>query len=125
MLPASNPTQRFFVELPPPESVCTFVAGLGQPYHGVRWTPVAQFYVTLRFLGEIERERQDALLKRFAEIRLDPFPLAVEGVGAWARTYRDFAGPVFSVDAFDVYASELHPTGAEHRLVAQFSLTES
>ena len=47
---------------------------------------------------------------------------ASAAVNAWARTHRDFAGPVFMVDAFDVFASELHPAGARHRLLRRYLL---
>ena len=185
MLPVAESTQRLFIALTPPESVRGAVAALAQPFHGVRWTPVDQIHVTLRFLGDIESSRQPLLLDRLSEIRVDSFPLPVEGAGvfpakgpprvlwvgvgsghprlhqlrqkiddallsvdiaaevrafhphltvgratehaasavnAWARSHRDFAGPVFSVDAFELYQSELRRSGPEHTLIARFPL---
>ena len=47
---------------------------------------------------------------------------AAPAVKAWVRTHREFAGPVFMVETFDLYASELHPNGAVHRLLVTFPL---
>jgi len=151
----------------------------------VRWTPVEQIHVTVRFLGEITLELRDRAIERLTTIHVKPFPLPVEGVGvfptkgvprvlwvgvgsghprlhqlrqqiddtllstgvpfdvrtfhphltvgrcsetaqatvaAWARTHRDFAGPVFTVDAFDLYSSERYPGGAHHQRVHTFPL---
>jgi 2'-5' RNA ligase len=136
-------------------------------------------------LGEIARDATEELMDRLVEVRVEPFVLPIEGVGAfpqqgpprvlwvgvgsghprlhqlrkqiddtllsgglevelrtfhphvtvgrcteqattavraWVRSHREFAGPVFMVDAFDLYASELKPEGAEHRLLARFPL---
>lgn len=40
----------------------------------------------------------------------------------WLHAQREFAGPSFRVDAFELCASELHPAGAIHRLVKRFPL---
>ena len=185
MSTSANAPQRLFIALSPPESVRVSVAALGTSLRGVRWTPVEQLHVTLRFLGDITPEMRDSLKERLATIRVEPFILPVEGVGAfpqkgpprvlwvgigsghprlhqlrqriddtllalglevelrafhphvtvgrstetaaaavnaWVRTHRDFAGPFFLVDAFDLYASELHPAGVEHHLVTRFPL---
>lgn len=50
-------------------------------------------------------------------------PDAVSSVKAWATHYRDFAGPVFLVDAFSLFASDLHASGPQHRLIRIFRLT--
>lgn len=40
----------------------------------------------------------------------------------WAHAHRDAVAPPFRVEAFDLYASELHPTGAIHTLRQRFPL---
>jgi RNA 2',3'-cyclic 3'-phosphodiesterase len=47
---------------------------------------------------------------------------AGSAVTAWLRTHREFAGPVFLVETFDLYASEHRPGGVEYRLVQSFPL---
>lgn len=41
----------------------------------------------------------------------------------WLRVHATFEGPSFLVDAFELYASELQPDGAVHRLIARFPLS--
>jgi 2'-5' RNA ligase len=183
--PPSLATDRLFIALSPPEPVRTFVATLQTPLRNVRWTPVEQLHITLRFLGDITPELRDSLIERLTAVHVEPCPLSVEGTGvfpqkgpprvlwagvgsghprlhqlrqriddtllatdiktelrafhphftvgrcnekaaaavsAWARAHREFAGPVFEVESFDLYASELKPAGAEHRLVTRFPL---
>jgi 2'-5' RNA ligase len=43
---------------------------------------------------------------------------------SWLHTHRDFAAPPFRVEAFDLYASELRPTGAVHTLKQRFPLAK-
>ncbi len=42
----------------------------------------------------------------------------------WVRAHRDFAGPPFLVESFDLLSSELHPNGARHTLLARFPLAK-
>jgi 2'-5' RNA ligase len=43
-------------------------------------------------------------------------------VAHWAHAHRDAVAPPFSVEAFDLYSSELHPGGAVHTLRHRFPL---
>jgi 2'-5' RNA ligase len=47
---------------------------------------------------------------------------AAPAVTHWAHFHRDAAPPPFLVDAFELYASELRPTGAVHTLRRRFPL---
>jgi RNA 2',3'-cyclic 3'-phosphodiesterase len=47
---------------------------------------------------------------------------ATAAVSQWIHAHRDFAAPPFRVEAFDLYASELRPTGAVHTLRRRFAL---
>lgn len=179
------PTQRLFIALPLPEPVLTMLAKLVTPLPHVRWTPPEQLHVTLRFLGDVDSSALDSLLARLSTVRVEPFLLPIEGVGAfppkapprilwagtgsghprlhqlrkqvddtvlatgidfdvrafhphvtlarcaeeaagsatrWLRQHQGFEGPPFKVDAFDLIASELHPTGARHERVERFPI---
>jgi len=182
------PSQRLFIAITPPEPVRAVVADLFTPLHDVRWTPIEQLHVTLRFLGDVPEENIVALVDRLAAIRVEPFLLPIEGVGAfpprraphvvwvglgsghprlhqlrqriddtllaaaidvdlrtfhphitvarcgpaaengvrqWLRRQRDFVGPPFAVEAFELFASELKSNGAVHRSLAKFPLVKS
>ena len=182
--PATH-AQRLLIAITPPEPVQLTVAALATPLREVRWTPVEQLHVTLRFLGDIEPEQRERLIERLSTVHVDPFTLPVESAGvfpakgptrvlwvgvgsghprlhqlrqrlddallaeglpvelrtfhphltvgrcsehaaaganAWVRTHRDFAGPIFAVEAFELYTSELRPHGAEYHVVRRFPL---
>jgi 2'-5' RNA ligase len=177
--------QRLFLALALPETVRRLLHGLTGRAKAVRWTPEAQLHLTLRFLGDVPAEQTETLLARLHTVRVRPFPLAVEGAGAfppkgaprvlwigvgsghprlhqlrqrvddavlaagvpmdvrmfhphvtlgrclddgkagadrWLRAHREFAGPTFTVDAYELYASELHAFGAVHSLIERFPL---
>jgi RNA 2',3'-cyclic 3'-phosphodiesterase len=42
--------------------------------------------------------------------------------GHWLHVHRDFAAPPFQVESFELYSSELHPSGAVHTLKHRFPL---
>jgi RNA 2',3'-cyclic 3'-phosphodiesterase len=42
----------------------------------------------------------------------------------WRQAMREFVGPSFEVEAFDLYASELRPSGAVHELLRRFPLAK-
>jgi 2'-5' RNA ligase len=43
-------------------------------------------------------------------------------VASWLRAHREFAAAPFRVDSFDLYASELRPSGAVHTLKRRFEV---
>ena len=80
--PLTNP-QRLFIAISPPESVRAAVAALSTPLRDVRWTPLEQLHVTLRFIGDTEPGPRDQLMERISTVHVEPFPLAVEGAGVF------------------------------------------
>lgn len=49
---------------------------------------------------------------------------AAPAIAHWLHTHRDFLAPPFRVEAFDLYTSELRPTGAVHTLRHRFPLMD-
>lgn len=76
-------TERLFIALALPDPVRATLAALAQPLPGVTWTRPAQLHVTLRFLGDVPVEQIDPIVTRLAAVRVAPFVLPVEGVGAF------------------------------------------
>lgn len=177
--------QREFVAVEVPASIRHELFRLQEGADDVRWTPLEQLHLTLRFLGEVPDHLQEPIEERLARVRVEPFILPIEGVGAfppkgpprvvwsgtgtghprlfqlrqqiddallgarldldvrtfhahvtlgrcgpdaarpvksWLLRHAEFAAAAFRVDAFGLYASVLHPGGAEHRLIRRFSL---
>ena len=76
-------TQRLFLAITPPTSVRQTLVALQQPLRHVRWTPLDQLHLTLRFLGEVSNNTRDALTDRLANVEVKRFPLPLEGVGVF------------------------------------------
>jgi 2'-5' RNA ligase len=80
---ACEPTERLFVALALPPAVCAALGALAQPLPGVNWTRPEQQHLTLRFLGDVPVKQIDAVSARLETIRVEPFILPIEGVGAF------------------------------------------
>jgi 2'-5' RNA ligase len=76
-------TQRLFLAITPPETVRQTLVGLQQPLRNVRWTPVNQLHLTIRFLGDVDGATSDALIERLARLHVEPFTLPLEGAGVF------------------------------------------
>jgi 2'-5' RNA ligase len=75
--------ERLFIALTLPEPVRQVLAATAEPIPGVAWTRLEQIHVTLRFLGDVATEDETQLIDRLAAVRVEPFVLPVEGVGAF------------------------------------------
>src|SRR3954469_9032749 len=178
-------TERLFIALSPPEAVRNALVALPEPIPGINWTRPEQLHVTLRFLGDVPTDQIEPMITRLAAVRVAPFILPVETLGAfpptrprrilwigtgtghprlfqlrqriddallasglqldvrtfhphvtlarstenaapaishWLHAHRATAAPPFRVEAFDLYASELRPSGAVHTLKQRFPL---
>lgn len=76
-------TQRLFVALALPAPVRDALVALMQPLDGVTWAPPEQLHLTLRFLGDVPEEKIENVTAQLATIRVEPFILPVEGLGAF------------------------------------------
>lgn len=72
---------RLFVALVPPAIVRAELAALAIPLAGVRLTPEENIHLTLRFIGETEK--QAAFAESLLRIRVEPFVLPVGGAGVF------------------------------------------
>lgn len=178
-------TKRLFIALTLPLPVIEALVAVAQPLPDVTWTKPDQLHITLRFLGDVDSSRQEAIVAGLAQIRVAPFILPVEGLGTfppsrpprvlwagvgnghprlfqlrqriddallstgldldvrtfhphatlgrcgeaaapavahWLHASREFVGPPFRVESFDLYESQLRPAGAVHTLTRAFPL---
>jgi 2'-5' RNA ligase len=85
---------RLFVAVELPEPVRAHLDSrtgpLRQSLRGWRWTPAAQWHLTLAFLGEVDEDRLPELARRMglAARRHEPFDLRLEGFGAFSNARR-------------------------------------
>ncbi len=72
---------RLFVAIQPTapvgESLSTLVGDIAR----ARWTSPPHLHLTLRFIGDVSTEARQAIEEALERVRVEPFFLAVEGVG--------------------------------------------
>lgn len=83
-------------------------------------------------LYQLRQRIDDALLASGLQLELRTFhphitlarssETAAAAVGHWLHAHRETTAPPFRVKAFDLYSSELQPTGALHTLKRRFPL---
>lgn len=80
-----NPPERLrlFVALDPPQDVRSSLESLPERLRGVVWTPLHQYHLTLRFIGEVASTQLDAIATALAPVRVEPFILPVVGLGSF------------------------------------------
>jgi len=75
--------KRLFVGLEVPLATREMLAALDPGIRGVRWVAVEQIHLTMSFLGATNAGEEERLRAALAEVRVAPFFLPVEGVGAF------------------------------------------
>lgn len=90
---------RLFAAIRPPAPVIDALLAIeGAPEShiaGARWQDEDQLHLTLRFFGEIEARDAEELVEALAGLRVEPFALALRGVGHFekkGRTHTLWAG---------------------------------
>lgn len=80
---------RLFIAVPIPEAVTRFLkstrTALDQPGLNIRWVPVENIHLTLKFIGDIDAARVDPVAGRMdaAAGASAPFELIARGVGGF------------------------------------------
>jgi 2'-5' RNA ligase len=81
---SAPPRRRLFLAVAMPEGyVRDKLETLRDEALPLAWTPREKLHLTLRFFGETETERADALIDRVAAVRAKRFLLHFEGVGVF------------------------------------------
>ncbi|MBN9525152.1 MAG: RNA 2',3'-cyclic phosphodiesterase [Alphaproteobacteria bacterium] len=79
---------RLFVALTLPENVRQGLSFLCGGVPGARWQRPDQMHLTLRFIGEIDEGTAGDVVEALEGVTMDPFPLALQGVGAFGEKRR-------------------------------------
>jgi 2'-5' RNA ligase len=74
---------RLFTALALPGTVRAELAALANGLEGVRWVPPENLHLTMRYIGDVEPARQDAMAGALAQVRVEPFILPVAGLGVF------------------------------------------
>ena len=77
------PSERQFIAIPLPVSLRDELTALYESGRNVAWTRVDQLHLTIRFLGDVDSALGDAVDAALAQVRIEPFLLALGGVGVF------------------------------------------
>jgi RNA 2',3'-cyclic 3'-phosphodiesterase len=81
---------RLFVGLALPWEIrqrLAMMSGTGVP--GARWVPIANYHLTLRFIGEVPAFRAEEVDEALAALRARRFAIELAGVGVFAKGGRE------------------------------------
>ena len=78
-------SHRLFVAIRPPEEVIETLLDAMEGVQAARWQDDDQLHVTLRFVGDVDRQRGEDLVSELARVSALPFALEIAGVGHFER----------------------------------------
>ncbi|KQT31234.1 2'-5' RNA ligase [Sphingomonas sp. Leaf412] len=102
---------RLFVALRPPRAIRAILTAAMGGVPGARWQDDEQLHVTIRFLGEVARDRAEDIATALSHVAAPVAAARVEGVGAFDRRGR--------VDTLWARVLPVEPLAALHRKVDQ------
>jgi 2'-5' RNA ligase len=74
---------RLFTGLEIPEAIRLRLSLIRAPLAGAKWIEAENMHITLRFVGDVDGRTADDFADALAEVRGRPFPVCVEGTGAF------------------------------------------
>ncbi len=72
---------RLFIAIDPPANIMGGLARICHGIQGARWVPEEQLHLTLRFIGEVDRQTMIRIDETLRGLRFSPFSLALAGTG--------------------------------------------
>lgn len=73
--------KRLFVAVDLPDYVCDSLDALREDLKGFHWVPAERFHLTLKFIGEMPGQLQEAIENALGSFSVGSFLLPVKGVG--------------------------------------------
>jgi 2'-5' RNA ligase len=72
---------RLFVAIDLPDTVRQSIAAIRRDIHGVRWVPLEQLHLTLRFIGDADDDLFNGVKNSLSKITFPPFEMRLARVG--------------------------------------------
>lgn len=76
---------RLFVAIPLPEEVKSQLLQLQEPIDGLRWSGKDQLHLTLRFIGETDKDTANTIAAYLRELVAPPFRMEIIGLGTFPK----------------------------------------
>ncbi len=73
--------KRLFVAIDFPEAIKAQLKPLCSDLPGAKWVNEHQMHLTLRFIGDTDKQQEEAIQTGLADIRSTPFRMSLQGVG--------------------------------------------
>jgi 2'-5' RNA ligase len=80
--------KRLFLALELPDALTRALAALDPHIPGLRWLPTRALHLTLAFLGDVETEKMEELVRSLSGMEVNPFDLSLRGLGRFGRRGR-------------------------------------
>ena len=91
---------RLFVGIPLAEAVVEELSKVSLRFRakddGLRWSAPEPWHITLQFLGNTGQQQYECVVARLRELRFQPVPVRLEGLGFFDRAGIFFAGVAVS-----------------------------
>lgn len=84
----ASKNKRLFIAIELPPHARGFLSSLHKPITGAKWTALDNPHLTLRFIGNIEPDAINAMIKRLEDIKLSEFCLDIDRLGLFKRPGR-------------------------------------
>ena len=79
---------RLFVAIDMPEAIKADIQRLRGSLGDARFTDPGQLHLTLRFIGEVETDKKEAIQEALQRVRCVGFPLRLQGIGYFPQPRR-------------------------------------
>ena len=79
---------RLFAAIPIPADAAEALGRLQGGIEGARWRPLETLHITLRFFGQVAEPMAEDLASELERAATGPFPVTLEGVGAFGAADR-------------------------------------
>jgi 2'-5' RNA ligase len=105
---------RLFTAIDLPEEHKARLAALRDPTLAVRWTPQAQYHLTLRFIGNVDEDMQASIEEALTAVQASGFELEGNGLGVFPSLRRPrviYAGITPTPALLDLHQAVTHALG--------------
>lgn len=86
--PSDPELRRLFVALELPTPIRGQLHALKKNFPGLRWTPIENIHLTIKFIGEVPDEIAGLIRQSLYDIRVGSFTARINGLGCFARKWQ-------------------------------------
>lgn len=73
--------KKLFVAIDLPQEIKEGLARICEGFPGAQWIDRQLLHVTIRYIGAVDRTREDDIMRQFDRLQAEPFDLTIAGIG--------------------------------------------